>query len=255
MKTMALLASMASLAVLAAASAASAATIDGVISPGEYTSPPYTITNTPYSPGADTTLTTFGAGNELAAQTIYFGADPNGLGMDIAIQVDPAGEGLDNADASLGLQFANLYFGDPDQGAYLGFEVGNNNAFVPATGVNTSSAGLGILYSDTPGTTYAAGGTGSVAEIYIPYSAYESLASTLGQTVEDSIQLRDVQAFSYAGNNGNPAGSRFGSVKIPTAVAGAPEPSSWALMLLGVGGAGFMLRRNRRSSAATPATA
>ena len=233
---------------LALASAASATTIDGIISPGEYAGA--TTTTTPYSPGADTTLSTFGSGNENVAETIYYQADPNGLGIDIAIMTDPAGAGNDNADASVGDQFTNLYFGDPNQGAYIGFELGNQDAFVPATGAsyNYSTSGLGIQYADTPGTTYANGGKASVSEAYIPFTAYQTLESDLGlpvSAVGDTIQLRDIQAFAYAGNNGSPAGSRFGSVTI-SAVSAAPEPSVWVLMIAGIGMIGAALRHGRR---------
>jgi hypothetical protein len=89
-----------------------------------------TVTITPYNPSEPTDLSVFGNGNELAAQTVTFKADSNGKGLDVIIQVNPAGLGKDNADASLGDQFANLYFGDVTNGATIGFEM-NNDAFVP----------------------------------------------------------------------------------------------------------------------------
>jgi hypothetical protein len=95
------------------------------------------------------------------------------------------------------------------------------------------------------GTTYANGGIGSASEAYIPYTAYETLMTDLGETPVgpgDTIQLRDIQAFSYAGNNGDPAGSRFGSITIP----GIPEPATWAMMLIGFGGLGAAMRMRRR---------
>ncbi len=246
---------LASASVLAAFSSAQASTIDGVISPGEYAGA--TETNTPYNPTADTTLTTFGSGNENVAETIYYQADPNGKGIDVAVKTDPAGMGLDNADASVPDQFTNLYFGDPVEGAYIGLELGNQDAFVPSTGqkFDYSLSKLGIEYADTQGTTYANGGAASVSEAFIPYAAYQALESDLGLPVSqpgDTIQLRDIQAFSYAGNNGFPAGSRFGSVTIP-AVSAAPEPSTWALMIAGVGMVGAALRFGRRVG--SPATA
>lgn len=226
-----------------AASAAQANTVDGTISPGEYAGA--TLTHTPYSPGADTSLATFGSGNELVSENIYFGADSTRSGFDIAVQTTPAGAGMDMADQSLGLQFTNLYFGSP--GTNIVFELGNRDAVNVLTGAryDYSNANLGIQYQDTPGSSYANGGQGSVSEAYIPYAAYEAVAAQLGITVGtgSAITLRDVQAFSYAGNNGSPAGSRFGTVVISdAAVAAAPEPGTWALLLGGIGMLGALMR-------------
>jgi len=206
-------------------------------------------TTTPYDPGAPTDLSSFVDGNELAAQTVTFGADPNGLGLDITVKVDPAGLGVDKADQTLGLQFTNLYIGDAVNGATIGFELGNNDAFVP--GVSGSVAygpSAGITYVDTPGTSYASGGVGSMSAAFIPYVDFTSnalgLAGFVPYQAGDVVQLRDIQAFSYAGNNAG-GGDRFGFVTIPGA---APEPSTWALMFAGVGLMGFILRRKQREA-------
>jgi hypothetical protein len=253
MKALRSLAFVASASALLMASSAYASTdIDGVISPDEYKNA--IVTSTPYAPGADTSLNTFGNGNENVATTTYFQADPNGKGFDVAIQTNPAGAGMDNADASVGDQFANLYFGDPVNTSYIGFELGNSRAFEPGVPgyVDYTTASSGILYADTPGMTYANGGTPSTIEAHIPYATYETLAAEFGVTgvgPGSTIQFRDEQAFSFAGNNAG-GGARFGSIIIPSAV---PEPNTWAMMLLGMGMLGFLLRRKREASTATPA--
>jgi hypothetical protein len=212
-----------------------------------------TTTMTPYDPSAPTNLSSFGDGNELAAQTVTYQADPNGKGLDVIVQVDPAGAGKDQADSSLGLQFTNLYFGDATNGATIGFELGNSDAFVPGVaGDVVYGSTAGITYIDTPGSSYADGGVGSMSQTYIPYTDFTTSALGLAGFTPyqpgDSLQLRDVQAFSYAGNNagGDP---RFGSVTIPS-VSAAPEPASWALMLMGVGGLGGALRLRRKGALA-----
>jgi hypothetical protein len=209
-----------------------------------------TTTTTPYNPTDPTDLSVFENGNELAAQTITYRNDANGKGLDVIVQVVPAGLGNDKADSTLGLQFTNLYFGDTTNGATIGFELGNDS-FVPGVfGSNTVyGASAGIVYTDTPGTDYAHGGVGSMSTVYIPYADFTT--SVLGQAgfnpyhVGDQLQLRDVQAFSYGGNNagGDP---RFGFVTL----GGVPEPASWALMIIGFGAAGASLRRRRAIVAA-----
>jgi len=210
-----------------------------------------TVTTTPYNPGAPTDLSQFVDGNELAAQTVTYQADANGKGVDIIVQVDPAGLGNDQADTSLGDQFTNLYFGDATNGATIGFEVGNGDAFVPGVpGSNVYyGASAGITYVDTPGTSYANGGAGSKSVTYIPYADFTTnvlgLSGFTPYAAGDALQLRDLQAFSYAGDNAG-GGARYGYVTL----GAVPEPGAWGLMLLGLGGMGLALRSQRRQSAA-----
>ena len=233
---------------LFSATGALAVTIDGVISPGEYDHA--IVTNTPYNPASDTTLGSFSNGNELVAETTYFQNDPNGQGFDFAVQTDPS-QGHDNADPSVGDQFTNVYFGNSTKGAQVVFELGNHDAFNLDTNqkYTYSDAVLGIVYKDKAGTTYANGGAGSVSEVYIPYAAYNNVLTTLGIAAVapgDPIQVRDLQSFSYGGNNAG-GGARFGTIN----VAAVPEPTAWVLMLLGVGGIGVAARtRARRLSRA-----
>ena len=46
-------------------------------------------------------------------------------------------------------------------------------------------------------------------------------------------------------------GTAFGPALDNVSVAAVPEPASWALMLVGFGGLGAVLRRQRRAVAAT----
>ena len=224
-------------------------TIDGIISPGEYSTA--IVTNTPYNPSSDTTLHMFSNGSETVAETTYFQRDPNGQGFDFAVQTDPAGAGMDNADASVGDQFTNVYFGNPTAGAQVVFELGNKLAYNLSNGNSFSTAGLGILYADTQGTKYVDGGMASVSEAYIPYAAYDSVITGLGITppvTGGTIQVRDLQAFGYGGNNAG--GNRFGSITVP-APAAVPEPAMWAMMVSGFGLVGWTLRRSKRGAASS----
>lgn len=217
-------------------------TIDGTVSPGEYSAA--TVTHTPYNPGSDITLGTFSNGNENVAETTYFQVDPNNNGFDFAVQTNPAGAGEDNADASLGEQFTNVYFGNALAGAQVVFELGNSRAVNLNTGaIYNYASSLGVLYADVMGTSYANGGIGSTSEAYIPFAAYNTILTNLGITppaVGDSIQVRDLQAFSYGGNNAG-GGNRFGSITVP-AMGAVPEPATWAMMLFGIGMIGVAMR-------------
>jgi hypothetical protein len=256
MKALRSLAFVASASALLMASSAYASTnIDGVISPGEYKNA--IVTNTPYAPGADTSLNTFGNGNENVAETTYLQNDPNGLGFDFAVQTDPAGLGKDNADASLGDQFTNVYFGNPTDGAEVVFELGNDRAYNVNTGQEADYLlADGIHYADTPGTTYANGGMGSVSEAYFSYAGYDTVLTELGITPVAPggiVQVRDLQAFSYAGNNAG--GARFGSINFPSVISAVPEPATWAMMLLGIGMMGMVLRKSRDNKLANATVA
>jgi hypothetical protein len=243
MKSVNCLALIAGASLLLMASASQGATaIDGVITPGEYTNA--IVTNTPYNPNSDTTLASFSNGNELVAETTYFQNDPNGQGFDFAVQTDPR-QGQDNADASVGLQFTNVYFGNETTGAVVVFELGNHDAVNLVTNQKYvyDSSTLGIEYADVAGTSYANGGDPSTSETYIPYAAYNNVLTNLGiNTVGagNPIEVRDLQAFSYGGNNAG-GGSRFGTLIVP-AVSAVPEPGVWIMMLGGFATLGAMLR-------------
>ena len=228
-------------------SAYASVTIDGVISPGEYSSA--IVTTTPYNPASDTTLHNFSNGNENVAETTYFQNDPNGQGFDFAVQTDP-NQGFDNADASVPDQFTNVYFGNATFGAQVVIELQNDDAFNLNTNQKyTYTSTLGIMYADTQGTTYANGGKASVSEAYIPYAAYNTILQNLGiATVSagGTIQVRDLQAFSYGGNNAG-GGNRFGTITVPQTSA-VPETAPWIMMLVGFGVVGGAVRRSRRAS-------
>ena len=227
-------------------SASASVAIDGVISPGEYTGA--IVTNTPYNPLSDTTLHTFSNGNENVAETTYFQNDPNGTGFDFAVQTDPVGPPADRSDRSLNDQFTNVYFGNATSGAQVVFELANMDAVNLATNQKyTYSSALGILYADTPGTAQNMGNKPSVSEAFIPYAAYNTVLLNLGITpvlAGDPIQVRDLQAFSYGGNNAG-GGNRFGTISVPSVAAAVPEPSTWACMLLGLGFIATILRRKQ----------
>jgi hypothetical protein len=150
---------------------------------------------------------------------------------------------LQAAGPTNGLNFANLYFDiDPAtyDGSNLGFEIGNNDAFIP-----------GVSGSVTPlsGMTYALGTNSfefSISNSYftspiagLSYNAGQVFAAPGGE-----VTLRLSQSLGYSVAGGDSYGAdRLGSV---TLEGGVPEPASWSMMILGFLGAGATLRGARR---------
>lgn len=146
--------------------------------------------------------------------------------------------------------FANLYF-DLDSafrsGSDLGFEIGPSgvNAFVPSNGSKTA-LGAGLFdYA----TTKADNGLLTV-EFRLANSLFTGPIAGLnydsGLTFGGSLvrlNLSQTLGYSVAGGQGNFGSQRLGTFKVAAAV---PEPSTWALMLLGFGAIGVSMRRRRK---------
>jgi hypothetical protein len=69
-----------------------------------------------------------------------------------------------------------------------------------------------------------------------------------------TLYLGIIDAFGFGGNSnayGDNPGSLDVTVSVTSGVSGVPEPSTWAMIILGFAGMGFMAyRRNRKGSAA-----
>ena len=142
---------------------------------------------------------------------------------------------------------ANLYF-DLDRangnGSDIGFEIFNDRAFV--AGVPGYSGPLGLQF--------VASADGSGLEFRIPDAMFTGPIAGL---VYDPSQvftapggdlvLRLSQSFGYSVAGGATYGpDRLGVVTLAGAV---PEPSTWAMMLLGFAGVGFMAYRRKSTPA------
>jgi hypothetical protein len=135
--------------------------------------------------------------------------------------------------------FANLYFGINAGGSTLGFEITNQDAFTPG-----GPGPIPVSYQ------YAT--TANTVEFALPDSFFEGPLGTLasaGGNPGDLLVLRLSQSFGYSVAGGATYGpDRLGAV---TLAGGVPELSTWAMMLIGFAGIGFMAYRRSSKAFAT----
>ena len=152
--------------------------------------------------------------------------------------------------------FANLYFDlDPQNGngSDLGFEITNDRAFVAGGDGTYAPADLQVATNSTDGSIEFAIPNVDFEEPIAGLSGYPNASFPTGG---DDVTLRLSQSLGYSVAGGpNYGPDRLGSVTIGgAAVSAAPEPSSWALLLAGVGLLGAALRsavaRPRRATVA-----
>ena len=143
-----------------------------------------------------------------------------------------------------GIAWANLYFDTNNAvspGSDIGFELTNNRGFIPGVPGYSNTLGIQVVTTDQS------------VEFLIPGSYFTSGVSGLGAfplvAPGGTLQLRLSQSFGYSVAGGPDYGpARLGEIQIGSAV---PEPSTWAMMLIGFGGLGFMAYRRSRRIAVT----
>jgi hypothetical protein len=153
--------------------------------------------------------------------------------------------------------FANLYFDlNPTvmNGSDLGFEMGSGGvtAFIPG---KNGQAGFSTVINPTF-YTFSSLTTGGLTTLNfsLANSLFTSPIANLsyypGQTFESIVTLRLSQSLSYSVAGGSSYGqSRLGSITVGTGAV--PEPATWAMMLVGFGGLGAVLRRRRGQASLT----
>jgi hypothetical protein len=218
-------------------SAANAIVLDGNID-AAYGAPTAVIPTDPAAPNGNFGAPTLTAN---AGYSIYL----DNTGGTLYGLVAASGQGIVG-------NFTNVYFGQPSPvGSTIGFEVTNQDAFTP--GVSGSNISVPIQYVIN----------GNNIEFAIPDSYFTTaltgpLTSDPTQTGSVNagfsdgqiIQLRLSQSFSFsvAGDPTNP--NDLGSFTLEAAV---PEPSTWAMMVLGFCGLGFMAYRRKKTGYALSA--
>ena len=234
---------------LSIASPAFAQSVDGVLGPGEYTGGTTAVIAT----DSDAPMSNFQSPTNVATAgyTIRLN-DTNGSLFGLLSQTGGSAVG----------PFANLYFdlnptvGD---GSDLGFELGLSGvtAFIP--GLN-GQPGFSTLVSPSLFNTASVTANGlTTFEFRLSNSLFTSAIQGLnyypGQTFERFVTLRLSQSLSYSVAGGPTyREDRLGTVAVSAETGAVPEPSTWAMMLLGFGGIGIALRR-RRKTAGVAATA
>ena len=226
---------------LGLASPAFAQSVDGILSPGEYTGSTTAVIAT----DSDAPVGNFLAPTNVATAgyTIYL-TDTSGSLFGLISQTGGSAVG----------PFANLYFdlnptvGD---GSDLGFEMGLNGvtAFIP--GLN-GQPGFSTLVNPSLFNTASVTVNGlTTFEFRLSNSLFTSAIQGLnyysGQTFEPLVTLRLSQSLSYSVAGGPTyREDRLGTVAVSARTGAVPEPASWAMMLIGFGGIGIALRRRRQ---------
>ncbi|WP_114226850.1 MULTISPECIES: PEPxxWA-CTERM sorting domain-containing protein [Sphingomonas] len=203
--------------------------------------------------GQNTGGTEYAGGVSVAsdpnAPTSNFGTPGNTATAGYTIQLNDTNGSLYGlltlTDGSAVGSFANLYF-DLDRatrsGSDLGFEIGQNgvNAFIPENGSKVA----------LDASLFSVATTANSLEFRLDNSLFN--APIAGLTYNPNVtftgdnRLNLSQSFSYSVAGGTSYGAgRLGTFASTAAV---PEPSTWALMLLGFGGMGVAMRRQRRSA-------
>lgn len=226
---------------LGLASPAFAQSVDGILSPGEYTGSTTAVIAT----DSDAPVGNFLAPTNVATAgyTIYL-TDTSGSLFGLISQTGGSAVG----------PFANLYFdlnptvGD---GSDLGFKMGLNGvtAFIPGL---DGQPGFSTLVNPSLFNTASVTANGlTTFEFRLSNSLFTSAIQGLnyysGQTFEPLVTLRLSQSLSYSVAGGPTyREDRLGTVAVSARTGAVPEPASWAMMLIGFGGIGIALRRRRQ---------
>jgi hypothetical protein len=203
-----------------ATTGAKAITVDGTLD-AAYGAPTGTVTYDPTA--AESNFGSPGTSSDAIGYSIYLLNQGNTLYgfVQSSGQGTPAGT------------FANLYFGNSAHST-IGFEITNQDVFQPG--------GVGPFPISTSLLSFATSSDGTGIEFSIADSVFEGpLGSTGingGFNPGDTVQLRLSQSFGYS-----VAGPDLGTFTLASAV---PEPSTWAMMVLGFAGIGFMAYRRKQ---------
>ena len=171
-----------------------------------------------------------GSSSDNVAYTINLTSDAS----DVNLVLTPSG-------SVNGLDFVNLYFSTTVEhgtgGSGVGFEIGNNDTFVPGVTSPVSTAGDGITHTESAGAW----------DITIPWSYFETDPQGLGFTEisaeNDILRLNLSQSFGYSvvGGSANFGDSRLGE----TSFAATIPDSGSALLMLGTTAGGLLALRRR----------
>ncbi len=125
---------------------------------------------------------------------------------------------------------------------------GPGAATLIATGSDSSLTSGFQLLTFTPTSTISLAAN---TAYYIGIADVNGSTAVFGNTVDSTVLSRpSVVTGGYYFNNGGVQANAGGPYEVSVSLAGVPEPSSWALMLVGFGALGAVQRRSRRAAVA-----
>jgi hypothetical protein len=203
-----------------ASTGAKAITIDGTFDSSFFGAPAATVAFAPGSP--ESNFGAPGTTTDAAPYSIYL----VNQGSTLYGYVQATGAGAAGS-------FANLYFGNSLHST-IGFQITTMGVFDPNTSVPYDASAYVTSKTSTDGTGI---------EFSIADSAFESSIApgvNPGFSPGDTVQLRLSQSFGYS-----VVGTDLGTFALASAV---PEPSTWAMMIIGFCGVGFMAYRRKQAA-------
>ena len=144
--------------------------------------------------------------------------------------------------------FANLYFdtiaSTPNTGSNLGFEVTNDDAFIPGVSGSVTPSSSDLIFATNTG----GGGSGITVAIANTFFLIDPLNMGFAKTPAGSlVSLHLSQSFGYSvvgGGANYPAPVELGAATVGSPV---PEPGTLGFMATGLLGAAGAIRRRLRS--------
>jgi hypothetical protein len=222
---------------LAVSPVRAAPVVDGTVSTGEYGAPTATVGTSPTAPTSNFTT----PGNSATAGYDIFLSDSNDTLFGAVSQTGGTSAG----------SFANLYFDlDPSTSANgvseFVIEVNNRVGVIGSYRFNLSPDAVNFASTTLDGlTTTEFSIANSVFRDAIAGVGASGYFGTNGYTAQD-IRLNLSQSLSYSVAGGTSYGAEgLGSFSVAAFVSPAPEPATWAMMILGFGIAGGGLRYRR----------
>jgi hypothetical protein len=187
---------------------------------------------------------------------VSFVADSTTTDLSFAFREDPAFLSLDDVSLTTG--------GGPNLVVNGGFELGPVGSNAPADWTYLNVFGSEAAGIDQDNNPHSGEGNYFDGSVQAYDAITQAITTVVGTTynlsfwLDDSGGLTTFSALSTNGDTTDTGGNGIDLVVyagngIPTIAGGVPEPTTWALMLLGFGGMGAMLRRRRATASAATA--
>jgi hypothetical protein len=159
--------------------------------------------------------------SDSVGYTISMTSDPTDVNL--VLTTTPTTDPVTPVDGNL--NFTNLYFSTSvvsgTGGSTVGFEIQNEDAFIPGVPGSVSTQNDGITFNQPKSGEW---------DISIPWQYFETDPDNLGFTkisaTNDVVRLNLSQSFGYSVAGGQ---ANYGDMRLGEAILSTPEPSSYAL--------------------------